>query len=74
MKTMQLDDKVIRVKDERATTLYSEGWNYVSKSEWKEKVRDVEKSTETEEKPIKSKNNKMSKSVKRHLRKQKKNN
>ena len=47
MKTMMLNDKVVRVKDERATTLYSEGWNYVSKSEWKEKVRDVNKKEET---------------------------
>jgi len=74
MKTMQLKDKVVRVTDDKASKLYSEGWQFIAKSVWKEKVRDVEKSTETEEKPIKSKNNKMSKSVKRHLRKQKKNN
>ena len=72
MKTMQLDNKIQRVTDEKAAKLYHEGWVYVSKSVWKEKVRDVEKSSETEEKPTKNKSNKMSKAEKRHMRKQKK--
>jgi len=59
--------KIIRVSDERAVNLYHEGWRYVSKSIWKEKVRDVETTTET--KPTKKKNNKMSRAQKRHLRK-----
>ena len=50
-----------------ASQLYEEGWNYVSKSLWKEKVRDVEKPKE--EKPTKTKSNKISKAQKRHLRK-----
>ena len=47
MKTMQLKDKVVRVNEDRATTLFSEGWQYVAKSVWKEKVRDVNKKEET---------------------------
>ena len=58
--------KIIRVSDERAVNLYHEGWRYVAKSFWKEKVRDVK--TETK-KPTKKKSNKMSKAQKRHLRK-----
>ena len=66
---MTLDKKHIkRVTDEEASELFLEGgWRYISKSVWKEKVRDVE------ETPIKTpkttKTNKMSKSAKRHLRK-----
>ena len=66
---MSVDEKHIRrVTDEQASKLYHEGgWRYVSKSLWKEKVRDVEKPKE--EKPTKTKSNKMSKAQKRHLRK-----
>mgnify|MGYP003136014463 CR=1 FL=1 len=69
MKCMASVDKkhIRRVTDEEASELYHEGWNYVSKSFWKEKVRDVEKPQE--EKPTKKKSNKMSKSQKRHMRK-----
>jgi len=71
MKCMMSVDKkhINRVSDEEATELYHEGWSYVSKSLWKEKVRDVEKTTE--EKPTNKKTNKMSKSQKRHMRKSK---
>ena len=69
MKTMQLDDKIVRVSDAEGANLFLECWKYVTKSLWKEKVRDVETKEET---PTNSKNNKMSKSQKRHLRKQKK--
>ena len=68
---MSVDGKHIqRVTDEKASELHNEGWRYIAKSIWKEKVRDVEKSTE--EKPTKTKANKMSKAEKRHLRKSKK--
>ena len=69
MKCMISVDKkhINRVSDEEATELYHEGWSYVSKSLWKEKVRDVEKPTE--DKPTKKKSNKMSKATKRHMRK-----
>ena len=67
---MSVDNKHIkRVSDEKATELYGEGWRYVAKSVWKEKVRDVEKPKE--EKVKKSKNNKMSKAAKRHAKKSK---
>jgi hypothetical protein len=59
---------IVRVSDEKAAELYHEGFRYVAKSIWKEKVRDINKSTE-EEKPTKKKSNKMSKAEKRHLRK-----
>ena len=44
-----MDKKHIkRVTDEKASKLYHEGgWRYVSKSLWKEKVRDVNKKEET---------------------------
>ena len=69
MKCMMSVDgsNIVRVSDDKAAELYHEGFRYVSKSLWKEKVRDVNKSTET--KPTKTKSNKMSKSQKRHLRK-----
>ena len=69
MKTMMSVDgkKIIRISDEKASQLYSEGFRYVSKSLWKEKVRDVE--GPFEKKPTKKKANKMSRATKRHLRK-----
>ena len=69
MKCMMSVDgsNIVRVSDERASELFSEGFRYVSKSLWKEKVRDVEQPKE--EKPIETKSNKMSKAQKRHLRK-----
>ena len=72
MKCMMSVDNVHikRVTDEKASELYGEGWRYVPKSVWKEKVRDVNKSTETtKETTTKKKSNKMSKSQKRHMRK-----
>ena len=70
MKCMMSVDgsNIVRVSDDKASELYHEGFRYVSKSLWKEKVRDVNKSTE-EETPIETKSNKMSKAQKRHLRK-----
>ena len=65
---MSVDGKHInRVSDNEAVELYHEGWRYVAKALWKEKVRDVEQPEE--EKPTKNKSNKMSKSQKRHMRK-----
>ena len=73
MKCMMSVDgsNIVRVSDEKASKLYEEGFRYVPKSMWKEKVRDVE-STEEEEVTKSQKNNKLSKSQKRHLRKSKK--
>ena len=70
MKCMMSVDgsNIVRVSDEKASELFSEGFRYVSKSVWKEKVRDVNKPTE-EETTTKMKSNKMSKAQKRHLRK-----
>ena len=68
MKTMMSVDgkKIIRVSNEKASQLYSEGFRYIPKSMWKEKVRDLDKPTEE---PTKTKANKMSKATKRHLKK-----
>ena len=70
MKTMMSVDgkKIIRISDEKASQLYSEGFRYVSKSLWKEKVRDIE-NPQSNTTPTKKKNNKMSRATKRHLRK-----
>lgn len=66
---MSLDEKHIkRVTDDKASELYQDGgWRYISKSVWKERVRDVEKTSNNT--PKTKKTNKMSKSAKRHLRK-----
>ena len=72
MKCMMSVDgsNIVRVSDERASELFSEGFRYVSKSLWKEKVRDIEQpKEETPKGNIKS--NKMSKAQKRHMRKSK---
>ena len=71
MKTMMSLDgtQIVRVSDEKASRLYSDGYKYIAKSIWKEKVRDVETKEET---PTEKKSNKMSKAEKRHLRKSKK--
>ena len=71
MKTMMSVDgkKILRVTEDKARELYMEGFRFIPKSMWKEKVRDVNKSSEE---PIKTKANKMSKATKRHLRNQNK--
>ncbi len=71
---MSVDGKNIkRVTDEKASELYHDGWRYVSKSVWKEKVRDVNKEPAVNEDTGKlemvTKSNKMSKAQKRHARK-----
>ena len=73
MKTMMSLDgtKIERVSDEKASRLFHEGYRYVAKSVWKEKVRDVNKPTEEETTTTKTKSNEMSKSTKRHMRKAK---
>ena len=68
MKTMKSPSgKIVRVNDTRATQLYEEGFKYLSKSEWKEEVRDVNKPSETTTKKVKSNNT--SKAQKRQMRK-----
>mgnify|MGYP003628985147 FL=1 len=69
MKCMMSVDgsNIVRVSDEKASKLFHEGFRYVSKAIWKEKVRDVETTTET--KPTNKKSNEMSKAQKRHVRK-----
>ena len=65
---MSLDGtQIVRVSDEKASRLFGEGYRYVAKSIWKEKVRDVNKPME-EETTTKTKSNKMSKATKRHLK------
>jgi hypothetical protein len=70
MKTMLSVDgkKIIRISNEKASKLYEEGFRFISKSEWKEKVRDVNKPEPTKEEPTEKKNNKMSRATKRHLK------
>ena len=76
MKTMMSLDgtKIERVSDEKASRLFEEGYRYVAKSIWKEKVRDVNKEEEVNEDTGKTemvikKSNNMSKAAKRHARK-----
>ena len=76
MKTMiGLDGtQIVRVSDEKASRLFNEGYKYIAKSIWKEKVRDVEKEPAVNEETGKTemvtkKSNKQSKAQKRHARK-----
>ena len=76
MKTMMSLDgtQIVRVSDEKASGLFEEGYRYVAKSIWKEKVRDVNKKEEVNKETGKTemvtkKPNKMSKATKRHIRK-----
>ena len=73
MKCMMSVDgsNIVRVSDEKAAELYHEGFRYVSKSLWKEKVRDIKETTDKKPKGN-TKSNKLSKAQKRHLRKSKK--
>tara|TARA_R110000744_G_scaffold145430_4_gene258065 strand:+ start:55 stop:294 length:240 start_codon:yes stop_codon:yes gene_type:complete len=74
MKTMiNLDGtKIKRVSDEKASRLFSEGYKYIAKSIWKEKVRDLEKESvineDTGKMEMVVKSNKTSKATKRHLK------
>ena len=76
MKTMMSLDgtKIVRVSDEKASRLFEDGYRYIAKSIWKEKVRDIDK--EVHNSPLgdgfahkDTKSNKMSKAQKRHLKK-----
>ena len=78
MKTMMNLDgtQIVRVSDEKASRLYSDGYKYIAKSIWKEKVRDVNKEPVVNEETGKTemvikKPNKMSKAAKRHSKKSK---
>jgi len=57
MKCMMSVDgsNIVRVSDEKASELFSEGFRYVAKSLWKEKVRDAKKEKSTK---VKKKNKK----------------
>ena len=76
MKTMMSLDgtQIVRVSDEKASRLFSDGYKYIAKSIWKEKVRDLNKKEEVNEETGKTemvtkKSNKMSKATKRHMKK-----
>ena len=78
MKTMMNLDgtQIVRVSDEKASRLFNDGYRYIAKSIWKEKVRDVNKEEEVNEETGKTemvtkKSNKMSKAQKRHAKKSK---
>ena len=78
MKTMLSVDgkKIVRISDEKANQLYSEGFKFIPKSMWKEKVRDVDKTPALNDDTGKlelteKKNKKKSKASKRHARKSK---
>ena len=75
MKTMMNLDgtRIVRVSDEKASRLYSDGYKYIAKSIWKEKVRDIEHTHDKEphNHSIDKKSNKMSKAAKRHSKQSK---
>jgi hypothetical protein len=48
MKTLKLNDKIIRVADNDTSRFLRVGYTFVPKSEWKTKVRDVNKTVNVE--------------------------
>jgi len=84
MKTMKLQGRIIRATDERATELYMDGWQYVTKTEWKEykhgeDLKDAgvigrgnDVGMEYQDKYRLAKHNKLSKAQKRYRKKQNK--
>jgi hypothetical protein len=48
MKTLKLNDKIIRVADNDTNRFLKVGYTFVPKSEWKTKVRDANKVVATE--------------------------
>ena len=49
MKTIQKGNEVLRVSDEVANSKVGITWKYVSKSIWKQQVRDVERKQKAEQ-------------------------
>jgi hypothetical protein len=45
MKTLKLNDKIIRVADNDTNRFLQVGYTFIPKSEWKNKVRDANKKT-----------------------------
>ena len=43
MKTMKKGSEIVRISDDKYKSYLDRGYKYTSKSEWKEKVRDVNK-------------------------------
>jgi len=48
MKTLKLNDKIIRVSDNDTNRFLKVGYTFVPKSEWKTKVRDANKTVNVE--------------------------
>jgi len=53
MKTVKRGETIKRVKDKEAMEMVNMGWSYISKSEWKEKVRVLPKKSEKKSKKSK---------------------
>jgi len=45
---MKKGNEIVRIQDNKYETYLRNGYNYISKSEWKEKVRDVNKKEKKE--------------------------
>jgi hypothetical protein len=50
MKTMKKGNEIVRIQDNKYKIYLENGYTYTSKSEWKEKVRDVNKKDKKSEK------------------------
>jgi hypothetical protein len=48
MKTLKLNDKIIRVADNDTNRFLKVGYTFIPKSEWKTKVRDANKTVNVE--------------------------
>jgi len=48
MKTLKLNDKIIRVADNDTNRFLKVGYTFIPKSEWKSKIRDTNKTVNVE--------------------------
>ena len=48
MKTMKKGNEIVRISNDKYKSYLANGYSYTSKTEWKEKIRDVNKKTAEE--------------------------
>jgi hypothetical protein len=61
MKTLKLNNTIVRVKDKDVDKFLSIGYKYVPKSEWKNNVRDIKKTVVVDDDEVENKKTKKSK-------------
>ena len=64
MKCMKLGDIIQRVAEKDVNDKLKFGWSFIPKSEWKQKIRDVNKQTKSENSDVESESKKSKKNKK----------